>query len=312
MSDTNICKVCSAKLSNTFKIKEMMLGLREDFEYAQCSECRTIQIINVPVTIEKYYPDYYYSFKQVIPKLSPLPFFKKLFNGYRIKKKYRKERYEIFRHLKPLMIRPSQKILDIGCGRGALICQMFNYGFTNVEGIDKYIDKEYNYNYGVNVYKKDLSELKANSYDLLMMHHVFEHMDNPYEELAKCNKLLKQKGHLIIRIPVVAKAWEIYQQDWIQLDAPRHFFLHTTESMRLLAEKTGFSIDNIVYDSNGFQFWGSELYKRDIGLVDENTKEYRRGEDFFSDKELNAFDLKAEELNRTGQGDQAIFYLSKK
>jgi len=34
-------------------------------------------------------------------------------------------------------------------------------------------------------------------------------------------------GWCVIRIPTVSSfAWEHYREQWVQLDAPRHFFLH--------------------------------------------------------------------------------------
>ena len=208
-------------------------------------------------------------------------------------------------------IKPGQRILDIGCGKGKLICEMFNLGFTNVAGTDKFINEEYDYGYGVKVFKKDLKELKPNSFDLLMMHHAYEHMSEPLEELKKCYDLLKSKGHLMIRIPVVGMAWEKYREDWIQLDAPRHFFIYTEQSMKILAKKSGFIISDVVYDSSAFQFWGSELYKRDIALVNPTTKAYVNRSDFFSEIQLTAYEKQASILNSQKKGDQAIFYLHK-
>jgi predicted SAM-dependent methyltransferase len=305
------CNICNTTLSAPFNVREMMLGMRDEFAYAQCPNCGAIQIIDVPATIQNYYPEYYYSFQHIIPKLVRLPFIKRLFGNIRIKKKYRKSKVEVLNYLKPLGILPSQKILDIGCGKGKLICEMFNLGFTNIQGVDKYIHEEHNYGYGVKVLKKDLSELESNSYKLLMMHHVFEHMDDPYTEFAKCYQLLKKGGYLLVRIPVVGKAWEIYGKDWVQLDAPRHFFLHTIASINLLAEKTGFIIDDVSYDSTAFQFWGSELYKRDIPLVKPDTKKYVDAKDYYSTDELTGYEIRAQELNTQNQGDQAIFYLRK-
>lgn len=305
------CDVCEADLSEIFTAKEMMLGFRDEFEYAVCQNCGTIQILTLPDAIVDYYPPYYYSFKEVIPKIKPLPLIKRLVNDLRMKKKYRKNQTYLLKWFKPLGVRPSSKILDIGCGNGKLICDLFNTGFQNVQGVDKFISRDLDYGHGVKVFQKDLSELKKENYDLLMMHHVFEHMDEPLEELKKSNALLKKNGHLIIRIPVVGKAWEIYRDKWIQLDAPRHFFIHTEESMAILAKQSGFSITNVIYDSSAFQFWGSELYKRDIAFVDQETKEYRKPEDFFSEKVLAEYEHEGQLLNESRQGDQAVFYLKK-
>jgi SAM-dependent methyltransferase len=305
------CEVCKSPLSEAFIAKEMMLGYRNEFEYGVCPNCGTLQILYEPDSIAEYYPPYYYSFTQEIPKLKPLPLIKRLVKDFGMKKKYRKNENDLLKWFKPLKVMPSNKILDIGCGSGRLICELFNTGFQNVHGVDKFISGEFDYGYGVKVFHKDLSELKKENYDLLMMHHVFEHMYKPLEELKKSHALLKKNGHLIIRIPVVGKAWEYYKEKWIQLDAPRHFFIHTEESIAILAQQSGFRITDVIYDSSAFQFWGSELYKQDIALVDQETKKYRRPEDFFSEKVLAEYEQEAELLNENKQGDQAVFYLKK-
>ena len=233
------CKICEAPLPGTFKVKEMMLGTRDEFEYAQCTECGTIQIIDVPASIADYYPYYYYSFKETVPALTRQPLLKRMFADFRMKRKYKRNSAMFLQYLKPLQILPSHKILDVGCGKGKLICEMFNFGFEKVQGIDKFILEEYDYNYNVKVFKKDLTELKPNSYDLLMMHHVFEHMDQPFAELRNCYDLLKPGGYLMIRIPVVGMAWELYGVNWVQLDAPRHFFIHTGEKYGVAGRKNG-------------------------------------------------------------------------
>lgn len=306
-----ICRICDGKIDQIITAKEMMLGTEEKFEYGHCEKCGAVQLLNPPENVEVYYPSYYYSFIQVVAKLKPLPFFKRLIGRYRMLKKYRKASDGILGYLKPLRVLPDAKILDIGCGKGQLICDMFNIGFRNVKGVDKFILQEYDYGHGIKVVKRDLSELDENDYDLLMMHHVFEHMDDPINELSKCNSLLKPDGSLIIRIPVIAEAWRKYGSDWVQLDAPRHFFLHTVESIEMMAKRTGFEVVKVSYDSTGFQFWGSELYKKGIPLVDPLTKKYINGSDFFSKEQLLEFDLEARRLNDLKEGDQAVFYLRK-
>jgi len=307
MEKTN-CPICNGKLSTPFMAREMMLGLRHEFPYTQCIACNTIQSLDMPQSLDAYYPDYYYSFTQEVQPLQKPSLTTKI---KRVLRKHFGSPHGILPQLKPIGTKLDDKILDIGCGKGKLICEMFNQGFTDVQGVDKFIPLEYDYGNGVKILKKDIAELQKNSYDLLMMHHVFEHVENPIEELGKCYELLKKDGYLMIRIPVVGKPWEIYRENWIQLDAPRHAFIYTSESMKILANKTGFDLINVVYDSMGFQFWGSELYKKDISLVNEQKK-YRIAEDYFSKSEIATFETEALKLNKNKEGDMAIFYLRKK
>ncbi|TDQ11770.1 methyltransferase family protein [Pedobacter metabolipauper] len=289
-----------------------MFGLRDEFRYQECSSCGCLQIADIPKNITKYYPPYYYSFTHIIPPLKILPFFKRLFKGFRLKKKYKQDKYAL-KNLKPIHTGINDRILDVGCGKGQLICELFNLGFENVEGVDKFLPSEIDYGYGVKVMKKDLSELQQDAYDIILMNHVLEHMDQQKEELVQCRALLKEDGCLIVRIPVIGDAWDRYQGNWVQLDAPRHFFLHTVKSMNILAEDSGFEIKKTIFDSTGFQFWGSELYRRDIPLfVDDEHHGMYPVNKVFSSSELQDFEKEAEQLNLKGRGDSAAFYLYKK
>ena len=79
----------------------------------------------------------------------------------------------------------------------------------------------------------------------------------------------------------------------------------STEGFRKIAHQIGFQLDELVFDSDEFQFWGTGLYKKglplDPSLVNEN----------FTSEELKEFKEKALKLNQEGLGDQVCFYLTK-
>ncbi|MEN0054058.1 MAG: class I SAM-dependent methyltransferase [Mucilaginibacter sp.] len=305
------CRICGNAFTQKFDFKEMMFGFRDRFDYATCGNCGALQILSIPSNIDKYYPSDYVSFIQSTLPLKRQPLLKRLVSDLRLKRKYRISNSHLLDYLRPIKAKPSAKILDIGCGKGALICALFNLGFENITGVDKFIPKEVDHGYGVKVLKKDLTELPANSYDLLIMHHVLEHVDNQIAELKNCHKLLKKNGILMVSIPLLGKAWEIYKDNWVQLDAPRHYVLHTMKSISLLAERTGFKIGQTIFDSTAFQFLGSELYKKDIPLTDPETHEWITFDKYFTAEEIAKFEKQAQTLNAAQQGDAARFYLYK-
>jgi hypothetical protein len=145
-----------------------------------------------------------------------------------------------------------------------------------------------------------------------MFQHSFEHLPDPQAALAAAARLLPPGGRCLIRLPLVSSyAWEHYGVDWVQLDAPRHFFLHSEESIRRLAAGAGLEILKIVYDSTAFQFVGSELYRRDIPLRSQTPDDVQLRATAFSREEIAAFERHARELNAETRGDQAAFYLTK-
>ena len=94
--------------------------------------------------------------------------------------------------------------------------------------------------------------------------------------------------------------------NWAQIDAPRHLFIHTTKSFRLLAASAGLEVVDIGYDSNEFQFWVSELYSRNISL---SSIDGSKPQKIFSRSELQKFRATSRELNAKGLGDSAVFTL---
>src|SRR5690606_13273065 len=131
------------------------------------------------------------------------------------------------------------------------------------------------------------------------------------EILQTANKLLKKDGYCIIRIPTASSfAWEHYGIDWFQLDAPRHIFLHSVDSIKILSEKTGFKLNEVEYDSTHHQFTLSERYKQGKTLKERSYSTWA-GRIANAFKKLS-YASQAAKLNQQKHGDQAIFYLQKK
>lgn len=312
MDTLPICKICGNQAYNQYFIaKERMLGLNDEFEYFECSNCKCVQICEIPKNIERYYPDNYYSYQNPVfaKKLTGLRFLiKKSLAGY-CSGKFNPAGFLLslyyenpFLWLKPKMANFKSKILDVGCGSGRLILSMQRSGYQNLTGIDPYNKEDIFYDNGVTVYKKDIFEV-TEKYDLIMLHHSFEHMESPGEILMKLHELINPHGYIIIRIPVSnCFAWRKYQTYWIQLDAPRHFFLHTINSMTILANKCALKLHNVEYESTAFQFTGSEKYLRGIGFK-ENY--------YFTKKQMKIWEREAKRLNQINDGDSACFYLKK-
>jgi hypothetical protein len=61
----------------------------------------------------------------------------------------------------------------------------------------------------------------------------------------------------------------------------------------------------VVFDSTSFQFVGSELYSRGLPLT-----ESVRARSLFTSEQIRNWKRKARELNLSGRGDQAAFYLT--
>lgn len=316
------CRLCKQSENLLFfDAREMMFGTREVFRYAECPRCEALQIVEIP-DLTLYYPPGYYSLSEksvlgerFLRRLAArqIGYFllgKRNFPG----KLLARLRPEIAEHfpawLFPLcgQINLGSRILDYGCGNGKLLRDLQIFGFRNLTGADKFIDTE-TFTKGLVIYRRDLDEFDE-GFDLIMLHHSFEHLPDPRFSLTAIRRLLNPGGIALIRMPVLNFAWSKYGTDWVQLDPPRHLFIFSEAGFRRLAAVAGFDVSAVIYDSTEFQFYGSEQYRMDI--AQNETRSFRgvSADSIFSQAQIEEWKDEAARLNAAGLGDQACFYLT--
>ena len=296
-----------------------MFGTREVFEYQECDHCGSLQIAEIPdtTTLSRHYPSNYYSYNLPDPKFSlglrqriilwlVQQRDKAAFNSTNLlgaALKAIKPPSSLINILSIARLRPQERILDVGCGAGALLDRLADLGFTKLNGIDPFITSDIRTRAGVEIRKLSLSEV-GEKFDVIMFHHSFEHLPWPEQELQFARKRLNRGGRCIIRIPTPSsEAWKLFQSNWVQLDAPRHLVLISRPGMQALATNCGFTLSSTIDNSTEFGFIGSEAYCRNIPLVEAQWTS------LFSADELIAYNAKAQKLNSVHQGDQTAFVL---
>jgi SAM-dependent methyltransferase len=318
-----LCRVCgSENLRARFSVKEMMFGTRDEFDYEECSACCSLQLRNVPDpdALSRYYPKDYYSFALSYPDRNLLQRFSfwleierdKAFFGLRsplgqllkfVKPKHGSPLLPI---MKSAGLRAGQRVLDVGCGDGALLNQLAKCGFNDLVGIDPFVQSDAITSCGVPILKRQLIDVQ-DSFDLIMFHHSFEHVLSPRDELLSARLKLRDEGRCLIRMPTPSsEAWDVYGTDWVQLDAPRHLTLISRSGMKTLAERCGFSVVNIIDDSNGWSYMGSELCRRGIPYRDKEMDLH------FPRSSIHDYEMRASAANKAHRGDQAAFVLAKR
>jgi len=307
------CRICNNEGKGTvYTVLEMMLGSGDPFLYFQCGRCQCLQIAEIPSNIGAYYPHDYYSFSPTSRDKTGNPavrWLRKLRNrcsvagtgiGSRVIRSLFPNRKLL--PLRELGLSCESRILDVGCGSGWRLYALREAGFVNTLGIDPFVGKDIAYSNGLRVLKRDVHEIEGR-WDVVMYHHSFEHIPDQAATLRATAALLEPGGTCLVRVPVVSShAWEHYREHWYQIDAPRHFYLHSLASMRILAEQSGLALEKVMFDSTVDQFRTSEMYRTGVKSLKEAG---------FSKAQVRAWKRSAARLNREGRGDQAVFFLRK-
>ena len=291
---------------------------RQSFVYSHCPRCGTLSLVEPPADMSSYYPDDYYSFS--VKKLHPLRRLARnvrnamtLFDRSAVSGvSARLASNRSFLSLRPLFsgmlgrrFLRSDAILDVGCGDGQKLYDLRELGFSNLTGIDPYARAPVT-SEGFSIRRATLDEIDGR-FDVIVFNHSLEHLNDPEHALLTAATLLNAGGMLVIRIPLTGGwAWRTFGGEWAQLDAPRHIHLFSEQGFRSLAERAGWRVAHMLYDSGTLQFAGSHLRLAGVNY----HKSPRELEARFSRAELRGFALHAERLNRDADGDMATFFLA--
>ena len=277
---THVCKICGEEGEfETYLAREMMQGTREEFVYFACGKCKCLQIAEVPENLGDYYGENYYSMQ--VEEFSEVTF--------------------------DVPVSSMSKVLDVGCGAGAWLLQKAASGWGNLYGCDPFLNHDRNYGDRVHIRSCSIHEMEGDgTFDIIQMSDSFEHMADPLEALKSARRLLKEDGVLYMTIPTWPNiAFEKYGPHWYQLDAPRHLFLHSRESLDYLAKAAGLIIFERKYNSNNNQFVRSYFYQHSIPYWEQKpfTTEH------FTKKELERLERESVLANEREEGDHMRVYL---
>lgn len=136
----------------------------------------------------------------------------------------------------------EKNLLDIGCGTGDFLRTAQNDGWI-VSGIesDENVRAKANEKTNNKVFNVEhLLVLKPQSFDVITLWHVLEHLPKLEEHISIIKSLLKPNGTLIIAVPNY-KSYDAkyYKEFWAAYDVPRHLwhFSQTSISKLLYTEK---------------------------------------------------------------------------
>jgi SAM-dependent methyltransferase len=235
------CPVCgSAEAQVLFVARDRMLGRPGEFPVVLCPHCSLVFLRPrpTPEAIGGYYPDEYYPLDQ-----EPSA-----------------EAYAVAKHLLNLIsgwVREHNvhepHLLDVGCGTG-LFLHLAHQAGMKPQGIElsRSAGEYGRVNYGLDIYTGSLESagLPEESFDIITMSHVLEHLPDPVAALRRLAGALKPGGLLFLSVPnfdsVEAR---FFGRRWFSLDAPRHLYQFTPDTLSKVLAAAGLAPVQIVHSS---------------------------------------------------------------
>ena len=252
------CPWCnSEKAHKHLELKDYFLT-QEAFEIWVCEDCGLLYTSPrpVPEKIGEYYKsEAYYSHQE--NKIGLIP---------RIYESVKKVN---LKHKVNLAIGGLEKgkLLDIGCGVGDFLQQIESKGWQ-CTGIEPSEDaaKIAKKRIQATIYKpEEIDTLIDETYDVITMWHVLEHVDDLRTEVEQLFRLLKKGGRLVIALPNYKSYDATYYQDkWAAYDVPRHLNHFDKQTIVNIFNTKGLKIKNIEklpWDAYYISFM-SEKYKQ--------------------------------------------------
>ena len=211
------CPLCNS--DNTlifFKVDKRIFGDR--FSIAKCGACGVAWTHPLPDAdeIASFYPEEYHG-KGGKKRFNPLmEFVVKLTRGKRAAE------------INKLIGDTPGKVLDVGCGRGWMLWFMKQDGWeaygTELSETSATFARE---TLGLNVQTKNVLDclFDDESFDVVTLWHVLEHLNDPMPVLKEVQRVLKKDGVLIVEVPNFGGMQaRLFGNKWFQLDSPRHLF----------------------------------------------------------------------------------------
>ena len=214
------CPWCNSENNHQFlELKDYFLT-QEEFEILECNECKLL--FTSPCPTPDKIGSYYKSEDYLSHNEDKKGLFAKIYN--KVKKINIKNKFNIATNNQHLLT-DKQSLLDIGCGVGDFLLYAKENG-CNITGIEpsedarKIAEKKLDCNI---LSPEELQSIPDDSFDIVTMWHVLEHVADLKTEIHHLQRILKKDGRLVLALPNY-KSYdaEYYKDKWAAYDVPRH------------------------------------------------------------------------------------------
>lgn len=139
------------------------------------------------------------------------------------------------------------KVLEIGCGR-AYILQALKAKGCDVYCVESSQAAEWILKNSTvkGLDEQQLATYPRESFDLIIIWHVLEHLPDPVQSLQRAHFLLQEGGNLCVSVPNRSSFQaRLTRCCWFHLDVPRHLFHFSREGLQQMLEAQGYEITSI-------------------------------------------------------------------
>ena len=155
------------------------------------------------------------------------------------------------------------RLLDIGCGFGAMMKLAEDRGWWHAYGIDpspaavRFVREAW----GLNLQCKSVFEMDfpPGFFDAVCMDNVLEHIDRPVECMQAVRRVLRPDGVVFIDVPYIrgltCRLWRMYLKVFPKEGHPNtygHIYFYTRKSISILLRKAGFEPTLMLTDQTTF------------------------------------------------------------
>ena len=233
------CPWCNSENNHKFlELKDYFLT-QEEFEILEC-DCKLL--FTSPCPTPDKIGNYYKSEDYLSHNEEKKGLFAKIYN--KVKKINIKNKFNIAASNQ----RSTISLLDIGCGVGDFLLYAKEKG-CNITGIEpsedarKIAEKKLECKI---LSPEELQNIPDNSFDIITMWHVLEHVADLKTEIYHLQRILKKDGKLVLALPNY-KSYdaEYYKDKWAAYDVPRHLSHFSQTSIKNIFKETNLQIIDI-------------------------------------------------------------------
>ena len=136
----------------------------------------------------------------------------------------------------------SLRILDVGCGDGLLFPCLAGFGsVSGVEADETTLAADSPWRRQIYCQPFDAAFQPGQTFDLILMLDVLEHLPEPEAALEHARKLLSPGGRLLITVPALNALWTTHD------DVNHHYIRYDRRSFRSLAAAAGVELQVLRY-----------------------------------------------------------------